>query len=126
MENKQRELDLSIHRTHLAEQRTSMANARTFSAWVRTGLALVLAGLGIVNFLGERNATHYYVLAIGIIFVLSGILVYILAFNNYKNNMQGLETGNLNLAKLTKSLLIITIAMVISAILILGLLIYLS
>lgn len=121
-ENK--DFNLAEVRTELAKQRTIMANERTFNAWLRTGLSLVLAGLAIANFIGSTSEAHTYAMLTGIIFVSVGILTYILAFLSYINNMKVIDYTSKKLTRLVNLLMIVTIAMIISAILILGLLLY--
>ena len=113
---------LAKKRTDLAVQRNIMANERTYSAWVRTGVSSVLAGLAIVKFIGQRDQTSFYSVFIGILFILAGIFIFILGYVNFMKNLKELEYNKQRLTKLSRYLIFITIAMIISALLILGLL----
>lgn len=116
--------ELSIERTKQAVFRTRLAASRTFNAWVRTGLASVLAGLAIVNFINSRGAVNFYVVLIGIIFVATGIMIYIFAYFNYKKNMKEIKQDDRRVILLVNFMLILVIAMTIAAVLIFGLLLY--
>ncbi|HCR42255.1 TPA: hypothetical protein DIV45_02765 [Patescibacteria group bacterium] len=82
--------DCAIERTELAVERTLLANERTFSAWIRTGLTVVLGGLGITNLLRPLS---YPVLRliIGIILIVSGVFIFLVAFWQYTNSLRMLE-----------------------------------
>lgn len=122
MEEKKREL--AYERTDLAIQRTILANARTFSAWIRTGLSSVLAGLGIVKFIGYKEEFHGYVLSIGILFVLTGIAIYIMALISYKRSLNELKKEEDMKVVPLSFLIVITTGMVLTATLIMGFLIF--
>lgn len=122
MESKETQVDLARKRTELAIQRNVMAIERTYSAWLRTGVSAVLAGLAIVKFIGERESVHFYVVLIGMIFVGSGILIYLLAYLNFRNNLKQLNYKGENVTRLSSFLAFITLAMTVSAVLIFGLL----
>lgn len=124
MSDKRNIREMSEERTKLAVHRTTLANARTFNAWVRTGLSSVLAGLAIVNFIGNRESTNVYVVLIGMIFVATGIMVYFIAYINYRNNMKELGLESRRISQLLYFMLILTLAMIIAAVLIFGLLLY--
>ncbi|MGB3161016.1 MAG: DUF202 domain-containing protein [Carnobacterium sp.] len=123
MEDKNKNDDLAKKRTDLAIQRTLLANARTFSAWIRTGLASVLAGLAIVKFTDGNEQFRNYILVIGILFVLIGIAIYILALVSFKDSYNKLKKDNHEISNSLIILIAITTGMVITAILIMGLLI---
>ena len=124
MEGKNRKNRLAEQRTDLAIQRTILANSRTFSAWIRTGLSLVLAGLAIAKFIGENEIFEEYVLFIGIMFVLMGIGIYILALLSYKKSFDELKQSDKKSAISFGLLIAITGAMILLAVLIIGLLIF--
>ena len=73
---------LAVERTDLARQRNLLANERTFSAWVRTGLAAVVAGLGIARLL-DSGEWLWMARAIGVILILTGGGIYVIAFRRY-------------------------------------------
>ena len=73
---------LAVERTDLARQRNLLANERTFSAWVRTGLAAVVAGLGIARLL-DSGEWMWMARAIGVILILTGGGIYVIAFRRY-------------------------------------------
>lgn len=125
----EQEQDLSIQmsgeRSELAVQRTIMANSRTFSAWIRTGLSSVLAGLSIVNFIVGSGVLHGFVLLIGLLFVLIGMTIYIMAYINYKKNYDIFEEAEVTSNVSLNFLLFVTSGMTLAAILIAALLIFL-
>lgn len=118
-------VQMSGERSELAVQRTILANARTFSAWIRTGLSSVLAGLSIVNFIVGAEAFHSFVLLIGLLFVFIGIVIYIMAFINYKKSYDILESEQVESTVSLNFLLFVTSGMTLTAILIAALLILL-
>jgi putative membrane protein len=73
---------LAVERTDLARQRNLLANERTFSAWVRTGLAAVVAGLGIARLL-SAGEWMWMARVIGVILILTGGGIYVIAFRRY-------------------------------------------
>ncbi|SEK17706.1 putative membrane protein [Carnobacterium iners] len=115
--------DLAKKRTELAVQRTILANERTFSAWIRTGLSSVLGGLAVVKFMGDNEIYRGYILLIGILFVLIGIAIYILAFLSFKDSFKRLKKENEDISNSLAILIAITTGMVLTAVLIMGLLI---
>lgn len=126
---KNKSLELSKERSKLAVQRTILANARTFSAWVRTGLSIVLAGLAIVGFIGEFQSFSTFTvligLSIGILFVLLGILIYVMAYITYKKSMAELTKEEAEQAIPLRFLFAVTAGMVLTALLIALLLLFL-
>ena len=116
--------ELANERTDLAIQRTILANSMTFSAWIRTGLSSVLAGLAIVSFIGDNEIFHGYVLSIGILFVLTGIAVYIMASVSYKKSFDELRKEGERIDTPLVFLIVITTGMILTAVLIMGLLIF--
>ncbi len=118
-------VQMSSERSELAVQRTILANARTFSAWIRTGLSSVLAGLSIVNFIVGADAFYGFVLLIGLLFVLIGIVIYIMAYVSYKKSYDTLEREEAESTVSLNFLLFVTSGMTLTAILIAGLLIFL-
>lgn len=117
---------LAQERTKLAQERTVLANQRTFSAWIRTGLSSVLAGLAIVKFIGNNQFFEGYVVFIGVLFVLIGIGIYILAFTSYKKTHEELNHNNKELVSSYKILATITGGMILTALLIVILLVFYS
>lgn len=116
--------ELAKERTCLAAERTSLANQRTFSAWIRTGLSSVLAGLAIVKFIGTNEFYKGYVAFIGVLFVLIGIGIYVLAYFTYLKSVKDEEDDEMTKPIVFNTLTIITIGMILTAILIVVLLIY--
>ena len=78
--------DQLILRDHLAADRTILANERTFLAYIRTALTLFVAGLSFVHL---KIFDSHIVEAIGVIFILLGIVTFFLGLVRYKR-MQGL------------------------------------
>jgi len=102
-------------RTDLARQRNLLANERTFSAWLRTGLSAVVAGLGIARLLGSGGSlpiAH----SIGVILVLIGGGIYVLAFWRYAQVSRSLEQENMR-AIPTRLLNILLAALLLSGVL---------
>lgn len=118
-------VQMSGERSELAVQRTILANIRTFSAWIRTGLSSVLAGLSIVNFIIGAEAFHGFVLIIGLLFVVIGIIIYIMAYLSYKKSYDALKPEETESAVSLNFLLFVSSSMTLAAILIAGLLILL-
>lgn len=73
--------DLAAERTGWAEDRTLLANERTFAGWLRTGLASVGIGIGFHALFGKLDPP-YLARIIATVFVLTGILVFVLAARN--------------------------------------------
>jgi putative membrane protein len=106
---------LARDRTDLARQRNLLANERTFSAWLRTGLSAVVAGLGIARLLdpgGLLPIAH----SIGVILVLTGGGIYVLAFWRYGQVSRSLEQENMR-AIPTRLLNILLAALLLSGVL---------
>ena len=82
-------------RTDLARQRNLLANERTFSAWLRTGLSAVVAGLAIARLLGSVDSL-LVARSIGVILVLTGGGIYVLAFWRYGQVSRSLEQENMS------------------------------
>ncbi len=105
----------ALERTDLARQRNLLANERTFSAWLRTGLSAVVAGLGIARLLGSGGSlliAH----SIGVILVLTGGGIYVLAFWRYDQVSRSLEQENMR-AIPTRLLNILLAALLLSGVL---------
>ena len=83
-------------RTDLALQRTLLAHERTFSAWVRTGIAALAAGLGIFHLL-KSVKFPWAPQVIGIIFVLAGGGIFLVAIWRYYHGYQSLKSQGLKL-----------------------------
>lgn len=124
MEDETSKNELAKKRTELAVQRTILANARTFSAWIRTGLSSVLGGLAVVKFMGDNEIYRGYILLIGILFVLIGIAIYIFAFLSFRNSFNQLKKEDENTTNSLAILVTITTGMVLTAVLIMGLLVF--
>lgn len=74
---------LAEQRTASAHGRTLLAEERTYSAWIRTGLASIATGLVIVKLIGEAQP-RWLVLALGVVFVVAGATMFVLAFWTYR------------------------------------------
>jgi putative membrane protein len=86
-------------RTRLARQRNALANERTFSAWLRTGLGAVAAGVAIVRLIAITEY-QWLTLTLGGVFILGGIIVFILSIWRYHFTARELafeKTWNLSL-----------------------------
>jgi putative membrane protein len=71
---------------------TILANERTFSAWLRTGIASELGGLAVSRLLILDLVYYRWVAkAIGIIFILVGMAIYIVALLSYRQTLKGLQ-----------------------------------
>jgi putative membrane protein len=99
-------------RTEWALERTAHARERTFSAWVRTGLASVATGLGIARLF--VSTTHSWLpQASGIIFVLTGGVVFGMAFWRYCQQHRELRQEGGKLVT-TQIMGLLTIALIVS------------
>lgn len=76
--------DWAEDRTKWADQRTYLAQQRTFAGWVRTGIASIAVGFGFVEFMSEVEPI-WLVSAIGLIFIIVGAIIEIMAFISYRN-----------------------------------------
>lgn len=83
---------LSKQRTHLATERNYMALERTFLAWVRTGLAGVGGGFVLIRLISFNTPFHqvaaYWA---GLLFVLWGIVIFVLALFEYERASRRLK-----------------------------------
>jgi putative membrane protein len=77
-------------RTKWADERTQLAKERTFAAWIRTGLSSIAVGLGIVKLLPSIEP-RWLLQAIGIIFVSTGGVVFMVGFKTYHTIVKKLE-----------------------------------
>ena len=73
-----------------ADERTQLAKERTFAAWIRTGLSLIAVGLGIVKLLPSVEP-RWLLQTIGIIFVSTSGVVFIVGFKTYHTIVKKLE-----------------------------------
>jgi putative membrane protein len=80
----EKQLSLAADQKTLSMALTHMATERTFNSWIRTGIAAVVAGLGIASFLARGGATGI-ARAIGVIFILAGASIYIVALMSYRH-----------------------------------------
>lgn len=106
---------LARERTDLARQRNLLANERTFSAWLRTGLSAVVAGLGIARLLGSGDSL-LVARSIGVILVLTGGGIYVLAFWRHGQVSRSLEQDNMR-AIPTRLLNILLASLLLSSVL---------
>lgn len=118
------EKDIIGEKTLLARERTRLANERTFSAWLRTGLSLILGGLGIIKFIDNKKIVEGYVLTLGLLFVLIGIIIYVFAFIGYRKLNKRLEGKSKELSKYYTVLAVITSSMILAGLLVMFLLIF--
>ena len=110
--------ELARERTSMAVERNALANQRTFSAWIRTGLSSILAGLAIVRFIGDEEIFKGYVILIGILFVVIGIGIYILAYITYRNAIEEQLKESKSVRTTFIILSVITMTMIMAAIMI--------
>ena len=96
-----------------------LANERTFSAWLRTGIASELGGLAVSRFL-ILDLVHYRWIAsaIGVIFILVDIGIYIIALISYGQTLKGIPADEKGLVMFSSHHLYLLVgALSISAIL---------
>ena len=110
--------ELARERTSMAVERNALANQRTFSAWIRTGLSSILAGLAIVRFIGDEEIFKGYVILIGLLFVVIGIGIYILAYITYRNAIEEQLKESKSVRTTFIILSVITMTMIMAAIMI--------
>ena len=96
-----------------------LANERTFSAWLRTGIASELGGLAVSRFL-ILDLVHYRWIAsaIGVIFILVGMAIYIIALISYRQTLKGIPADENGLVMFSSHHLYLLVgALTLSAIL---------
>jgi len=104
---------LAEERTEWAHERTLLAKERTFSAWLRTGLATVATGFGATRLLRTMEP-RWIVLVLGAVLIVSGGVIFALAFWRYRLKMDQLEASGVRgvptwiIGSLTLALLICT------------------
>ena len=81
---------LSEKRTNWAHERTRLAKERTFAAWLRTGLSSIAVGLAIVKLLPSVEP-RWLLHVIGILFVCTGGIVFVMGFRTYHTVIKKLE-----------------------------------
>ena len=68
-----------------AQERLALDAERTLSAWLRTGLAAIVGGLGIIRFFVFKRPLHKFLAhSAGQMLLLWGIIVFIVAFREYR------------------------------------------
>jgi putative membrane protein len=78
-------------RINWAHERTRLAKERTFAAWLRTGLSAVAVGLGLVK-LFPSVEPRWMMQAMGILFVGSGGIVFVMGYKTYYTVIKKLES----------------------------------
>lgn len=78
-----RRTELAQLRTERAERRTLLANERTFSAWLRTGLASIGGGLAVARLLGGDGVANALAQITGVLLVVAGAAIGVLALWRY-------------------------------------------
>ncbi len=79
-----------------------MANERTYLAWVRTGITVIALGFVVAKFgiiikelVPGAPATSYHLSsAIGIVLVIAGGFMQIMALRSFLRNRRSIEAGN--------------------------------
>ncbi len=98
---------------------TILANERTFSSWIRTGIASELGGLAVSRLL-VLGSVHYRWLTrvIGVIFILTGIVIYIIALFSYRQTLRGMRDDEMGLVMFSvRHLYLLIGALILTAIL---------
>ena len=111
---KPRALTPDEERTEAAHQRTILAEERTYSAWVRTGLASAATGLAIAKLI-EVEDHEWLVLALGVLFVVLGGVMFIVAYWGYLSAAERLRETRLHGVPMW-AVGLLTVAFVIGAI----------
>jgi len=78
-------------RTNLAAERTRLAKERTFAAWVRTALAAVGIGIALAKLLPSAE-DKLLVQIVGILFMATGILIFVYGLISYRDVVKGMES----------------------------------
>lgn len=103
-----------------------MANERTYLAWVRTGIAVIALGFVVAKFgiiireLDRSVSASSYARssAIGIVLVIFGAFLEIMALRSFLRNRKSIEEGNYNpsvLLESTAGILIVVMAALLIA-----------
>lgn len=84
---------LAEDRTRWAWSRTVLARERTFAAWMRTGLTAAGAGF-IIAKLVEDVRPHWLAIAVGLLFIVAGVMVQGVAFWEFRKMTKQLGKGS--------------------------------
>ncbi len=104
---------LAQENNKVARQRALLDSERTFSAWLRTGLASVIAGFGVSIFMA--SGTHSWLAPlVASIFILTGSVVYVLAFWSYQEAYKELRAEDFSRMSLWIPSLLVSILLVTS------------
>ncbi len=110
------ELDkLARESNEVTRQRAQLDSERTFSAWLRTGLAAVIAGLG-VSFFMSSGTYSWLAPLVASIFILTGSVIYVLAFWSYQEAYKQLRAEDFSRIPLWVLSLLVSILLVTSGI----------
>ncbi len=99
--------DDELHSPDVEGQRKSnvtdhMANVRTYLAWVRTGITVIALGFVVAKFgiiikelvPGAPTTSYHLSTAIGIVLVLAGGFMQLLALRSFMQNKRSIEEGS--------------------------------
>ena len=99
--------DVAFHLAIMESGRRSnvtdhMANVRTYLAWVRTGITVIALGFVVAKFgiiikelvPGAPTTSYHLSSAIGIVLVLAGGFMQLLALRSFLSNRKSIEAGN--------------------------------
>ena len=93
--------ELAEERTEWADKRTFLAQERTFAGWIRTGLTSMAVGFGIIELMRDVEP-QWLIMTIGLIFLVVGGLINIIAFISYRKvslDMDGSTQPEMALSK---------------------------
>jgi len=101
-----------------------MANERTYLAWVRTGIAVMALGFVVAKFgiiikelvPNSSNVSAPFSASIGIILVISGGFMQVMALRSFVKNKKSIESGDFepsSSAIITSGILILLIAVLL-------------
>lgn len=90
------------HKNTLATVTDHMANERTYLAWVRTGIAVMALGFVVAKFgiiikelvPNAPSTSSHLSSAIGIVLVVSGGFLQIMALKSFLKNKKSIESGD--------------------------------
>ena len=90
-----------MEQTGRSDVRDNMANVRTYLAWVRTGITVIALGFVVAKFgllirelvPGSPTTSYHFSSAVGVILVIAGGFMQLMALRRFLNNRKSIEAG---------------------------------